>query len=245
MTSSTDGVHTRVTPETDRDGGPAPIVFDMDGVILQGRQTDPEIYVRAAERVIEELDVSPNADQRAVLRSHRCDEVLASVCATLDVEYEEFWRRKERHASDIENARLRAGERELYDGVDALETLAEHRPLALVSNNRQQTVSFVAEQFGLGDLFTVVRGRDPTPVGFHRRKPDPYYLDGALDELGATGGIYVGDREKDVLAAARVGLEGVFVRREFNRDETPTPEPTAEITSLEDLVDLPLLDGQK
>jgi HAD superfamily hydrolase (TIGR01549 family) len=245
MTVPTDGLttHHTTTNRPDTGGSGRPILFDMDGVILQGRRTDPEIYVAAADRVIAEFDANPDPNQRAILRSHRCDEVVASVCAALDIEYEAFWRRKERHASDIANERLRAGERELYDGVSALETLAEERPLALVSNNRQQTASFVVEHFGLGDVFEVVRGRDPTPEGFHRRKPEPFYLEDALDSLGVSAGIYVGDREKDLRAASRAGLEGVFVRRDFNRDETPSPEPSAEITSLDELVDLPLVDN--
>ncbi|SDK01581.1 haloacid dehalogenase superfamily, subfamily IA, variant 1 with third motif having Dx(3-4)D or Dx(3-4)E [Halovenus aranensis] len=225
-------------------GDPDPILFDMDGVILQGRRTDPEIYVAAADRAIAEFDVHPTPDQQAVLRSHRCDEVVASVCTALGIEYEAFWRHKERHASEIANERLRAGERALYDGASALDALAESRPLALVSNNRHQTVSFVAEYFGLDETFAVVRGRDPTPEGFHRRKPDPFYLEDALDALGVTTGVYVGDREKDLRAASRAGLEGVLVRREFNRDETPTTAPAAEISSLSDLLDLPLLGGR-
>lgn len=245
MTTPTDGQATPHGAGNDAGGNDAaPILFDMDGVILQGRRTDPEIYVGAADRAIAEFDANPTPDQQAVLRSHRCDEVVASVCTALGIEYEAFWRRKEHHASEIANERLRAGERALYDGVSALDALAESRPLALVSNNRQGTVSFVAEHFGLDETFAVVRGRDPTPEGFHRRKPDPYYLEDALDALGVTGGIYVGDREKDLRAASRAGLEGVLVRREFNRDETPTPEPAAEIPSLTALPDLPLLESR-
>jgi len=213
----------------------APVLFDMDGVILRGRGTDPAVYAQAADAVVAEFDLDPDPTDRAVLHSHRCDEVVQTVCEELGIGLEAFWHAKEQYASEIANERIRSGHRTLYDDVSAIRELARDRPVALVSNNRQATVSFVVEEFGLDDLFAVVRGREPTVEGFERRKPDPFYLLETLEALDANEGIYVGDRQTDMLAAERAGLEGAFVRRAFNREESPVPEPTFEVESLAEL----------
>ena len=77
--------------------------------------------------------------------------------------------------------------------------------------------------------------------GFSRRKPDPYYLREALPHLGVSDAIYVGDRETDVRAATRAGLDGIYLRRDHNADAELAVEPVAEIESLHQLS--PLLGG--
>jgi phosphoglycolate phosphatase-like HAD superfamily hydrolase len=90
------------------------------------------------------------------------------------------------------------------------------------------------------DVFTVVRGREPGLEGFRRRKPEPYYLLETMERLGADRGLYVGDRETDMVAAERAGLEGVFVAREHNADVELEVEPAARIGSLAELAALDL-----
>lgn len=58
--------------------------------------------------------------------------------------------------------------------------------------------------------------------------------------LDTDTGLYVGDRRTDLLAAQRAGLDGVFLRREHDRDVELETEPAAEIDSLADIE--PLLD---
>lgn len=213
----------------------SPVLFDMDGVLIHGRATDPAVYVEAGDAVIDELDLSPTADQRALLQEHRCDETVATVCEDLGTTFETFWRRKESHASRLEMERIKNGERPLFDDADAIHDLARDRKLAVVSNNRDETVQFVTSHYGFDDAFDYVRGRDATPDGYHRRKPDPYYIQDALDHLDADEGYYVGDRPKDILAANNAGLDGIFLRRSFNRDVTPEHDPRYVIESLDEL----------
>jgi hypothetical protein len=70
---------------------------------------------------------------------------------------------------------LRAGERRLSPDVDALDGVADGRPLGVVSNNYDPAVEFVVDHHG-PDAFSFVRGRDPGVDGFRRRKPGPHYL---------------------------------------------------------------------
>jgi len=89
-----------------------------------------------------------------------------------------------------------------------------------------------------GDLARRYERGDAGVDGFARRKPDPHYLFEGLAALDATDGYYVGDRETDVLAAERAGLDSVFVRRDHNANQALRVEPTHEIESLFELVRL-------
>lgn len=161
------------------------ILLDMDGVVLEGPGTPQSVYDRAADTAVDELGLEPTDRQRADLRSHGYESV-ESACAALGTDPREFWRRKEEAASRLAVERIRSGERALYDDVATLESLAERATLALVSNNRHETAAFVADR--LSAPFAAARGREPTPEGFRRRKPDPHLLEETLAELGVETG---------------------------------------------------------
>ncbi|MDG5817358.1 HAD-IA family hydrolase [Natronococcus sp. A-GB7] len=209
------------------------ILLDMDGVVLEGPGTPQSVYDRAADAAAEELGLEPTDRQRRELRSHGY-ETVASACSALGADPREFWRRKEDEASRLAAERIRSGERGIYGDVAALESLADGTTLALVSNNRHETARFVADFLPVP--FAAARGRPPTPEGFRRRKPDPHLLRETLDGLGVEDGLYVGDRETDVLAARKVGLEAAYLRRPHNAD---VPLPEGAVYELEGLDELP------
>lgn len=204
----------------------------MDGVILEGPRTEPSVYDRAADAVIDALELEPTDAQRRDLRDHGYATVEAA-CSALGADPAEFWRRKEAQASRLTADRIRTGDRPLYEDVDVLGELAGRTTLGLVSNNRHATAEFVADY--VSAPFAAVRGRDPTPDGFRRRKPEPDYLLETLAELEIESGLYVGDRETDVIAAERAGLEAAYLRRPHNADD---PLPTGAAYELESLTDL-------
>lgn len=208
-----------------------PVLFDMDGIVLEGPGTDPQVYADAADAALAELGAEPSPDQRRDLRRHDLADV-ADRCGELGIDAERFWRLKERYASRGTRDRVRAGERGRYDDTDAIDALTERTTTALVSNNRHETARFVADYFGFE--FDAVRGRDPTFRGYRRRKPDPFYIEETLDELGIDDGLYVGDSPKDVTAGRAAGLETAFVRRPHNRD-VRSDAATYEIDSLREL----------
>ncbi|MDY7081908.1 MAG: HAD-IA family hydrolase, partial [Halobacteria archaeon] len=84
--------------------------------------------------------------------------------------------------------------------------------------------------------FDTFYGREPTLDGLQRMKPEPYYIEKALEDLGTRNAVYVGDRESDVLAANAAGIDSVFVHRPHT-DGYPdvTSAPTYEIESLHEL----------
>lgn len=213
------------------------VLFDMDGVILEGWGTESVVHARALEDVLDDRDMAVEDDLRRALGTYEYDEDFRAACDRLGVDPAEFFRAREERSAKRSVSRLATGVRTLCPDVDALEAIGEHTTLGLVSNNYDPTVEFVVDHFRLTE-FGYARGRDLGPDGFERRKPDPYYLNEALEELGASGGVYVGDRATDVIAAERAGLEGVLLRREHNASLELDVEPTAEIGSLHELIPL-------
>ncbi|WP_435096170.1 HAD family hydrolase [Halorubrum sp. N11] len=213
------------------------VLFDMDGVILNGWGTDDAVHSRALDDVLEERDMRVSGDLRRPLETYEYDDDFRAACEELDVDPAGLFRAREERSAKRAVARLAAGTRRLCGDTDALDEVAEHASVGLVSNNYHPTVEFVVDHFRL-DAFSFVRGRDLGPDGFRRRKPDPHYLNEALDALGASGGLYVGDRATDMIAAERAGLDGVFLRRDHNAALDLEVEPAFEIESLRELTEL-------
>lgn len=217
-----------------------PLLFDMDGVLIEGYGTPASIHSAALDDVLDEYGLSPERNLYRALDGHAYTDAFADACRELGVDPVNFYAARERRSAIRSIEHLKTGSRTLCPDVDALEALAERHNLALVSNNYDPTVAFVVDHFQL-DYFEFARGRDLGVEGFSRRKPDPYYLQEALDHLGVSDAIYVGDRETDVRAAARAGLDGIYLRRDHNADAELAVEPVAEIESLHQLS--PLLGG--
>ncbi|VTT86524.1 Vng0102c [Halorubrum sp. DM2] len=213
------------------------VLFDMDGVILDGWGTDDAVHARALDDVLEERGIRVTGDLRRPLETYEYDDEFRAACEELGVDSAEFFRAREERSAKRAIARLAAGTRRLCPDVDALDNLADRVPVGLVSNNYHPTVEFVVDHFRL-DAFSFVRGRDLGPEGFARRKPDPHYLNEALDALDASGGLYVGDRATDMIAAERAGLDGVFLRRDHNAAIDPDADPTFEVESLRALAEV-------
>ena len=209
------------------------ILFDMDGVLIEGPRTDPQVYADASDAALAELDAEPTPSQRRDFRNHDVERIRTH-CEDLGIDPARFWKLKETHASSGTHDRLRSGERGIYDDVDAIRELSDRTTTGLVTNNRHETAAFVAEFVGID--FDVVRGREPTLEGYERRKPDPYYLEEALADLGVSDGLYVGDSPKDIVAGQAAGLETAFLRRSHNRERECPLNATYELESVTEVL---------
>ena len=210
------------------------VLFDMDGVILEGHGTDPAVHDRALDDAIAEAGLSVDDDTYVLLAGYEYDTDFVRGCDRLGIDPVGFYLRRERHSATHAIDRLDAGHRTLYPDSDALDAVADNYTLGLISNNYDAVVGFVVDHYDL-DCFDYARGRDPGVDGFYRRKPNPHYLLAGREALGGTDGVYVGDRATDVMAATRAGLDAVLIRRAHNRDASLSLEPTAEIESLTEL----------
>jgi len=203
------------------------VVFDTDGVLT--RPTPTSVVRRAVRAAFAEFGVEPTTE--AVDGTiHGGLTRLRRVCELYDLDPVAFWPRREAQVAAAQRLAMEAGEKPLYDDVDALDRLDV--PLGVVSNDQAETVEAALDVFDLRERFPVAYGRPPTVEGFRRRKPAPDSLEAALDDLGVDDALFVGDSNVDVLAASRVGCDVAFVRRPHRADYQLAAEPTYELDSL-------------
>lgn len=206
------------------------VIFDNDGVIVE--PSDRGVLVEAVVDAFTAFDVT--VERERVAQSVKEGVVPYDLLNKYDLDPEVFWHRRELTASLAQQVHTREGGKPVYDDVTALETLDV--PLGLVSNNQHATVEFLLAYHGIG-YFDTVYGRQPTLAGAARRKPEPYYIEQVLIDLDATEALYIGDSEKDIVAAQRAGVDSVFLRRDHVTDTTLSVDPTAEVPDLWTLVD--------
>lgn len=210
------------------------IIFDNDGVLIS--PTDRAVLRSAAETAFEEAGVSPRDTHITELITKVDVDWFTGICEEYGVDTTEFWRRRDRTASVAQQAEIRQGRKHLYDDFEAVTALDPD--LGIVSSNQHETIEFIIEFFELEGLFGSYYGREPTLDGLRRKKPEPYYIEKAMDDLGAETALFVGDSESDVEAAANAGIDSAFIRRPHREDYALSTEPTVEIESLEQLHDL-------
>jgi len=211
------------------------VVLDHDGVIV-GR-TPFDTLREAAWNAFEQQGVSDpdiaHVDDVAVGVDPA---TLTDICERYEIDPVEFWRVRDRAASEAQIAASRAGHKTPYDDVGALSDL--DAALGVVSSNQQATVDDLLAHFGLADRFQVVYGREPSIASLSRKKPSPYYLEQALVELDASTALFVGDNESDIRAADNANIDSAFIRRPHRRTTELATQPTYEIDDLHDLVSL-------
>jgi len=205
------------------------VVFDCDGVLVE--PTDTAVLVDA---VVDAFDAFGVDVARSVARQSITEDTVPTETAREnDIAPEAFWHYRELTASLAQQTHVREGNKPVYDDVAALDAI--EIPIGLVSNNQHATIEFLLAFHDL-PTFETARGRRPTLAGAAARKPEPDYIEEALAELGVENALYVGDSEKDVVAAHRAGIDSAYLRRGHVADVTLTTEPTFEVSNLERLV---------
>ncbi|TYT60807.1 HAD family hydrolase [Natrialba swarupiae] len=210
------------------------VVFDNDGVLTT--PTDRDVLLEAIHDAFESVGVSNPSDEeiRTLLGPDRSS--LRRVADHHGIDAAALWRARERAAIDAQRAEIEAGRKRVYEDVTALESLPV--PTGIVSNNQHETIENILDNCALEPI-EVWYGREPTIEGIARKKPTPYYLELAIEDLGARNPLYVGDSRVDVVAADAAGIDAAFVRRDHRLEYDLTDhEPRYEIDSLEALPEL-------
>jgi len=210
------------------------VIFDNDGVIVH--PTTDSVFEEAAHRLFAAFDAEPDPRHVARINDGPSRETVVEIATAYDIEPTAFWTRHETVKAEAQLAALRAGEKSLYDDIEAVGSLPV--PLALVSNNQHETVENILELFDLHHLFETYYGRRPSIDGMARRKPDPSYIEQAMDDLGTRSVLYVGDSNIDIEAAATAGIDSAYVARPHRADYTLNREPTHRIDGLGELLEL-------
>lgn len=209
------------------------VLFDNDGVLL-GR-TRYDVLQAAAWDAFETVGVSdPDPDDVERIVVGVTPEELRDVADTYDVDPTGLWKARDQAAFEGQRKEMRAGRKTPYEDVSVLGKLRS--PLGIVSSNQQATVEFALDHFGLGGLFETAYGREPTVDSLIQKKPNPYYLDRALADLGAEHGLFIGDNESDIVAANNAGIDSAFIRRPHRTEYDLSVTPTYDFENLHDLV---------
>jgi phosphoglycolate phosphatase len=208
------------------------VIFDNDGVLVG--LTDGDLLDVAAREAFESCGVSDPDEDHVKAARHADLDGLAAIEDVYDVDPATVWEARDQQAIERQCAAIANGGKPLFDDVEALYDLPTR--LGVVSNNQHETVNFVVDHYGLEHLFETVIGRDPTWEGVQNKKPDPYYLDQALEELDAEDALYVGDFPKDVAVAHRAGIDSAYLVRPHRDQYDLDHEPTYRVESLSELV---------
>jgi len=207
------------------------IVFDNDGILTE--LTERDVLREAIRDAFAAAGVpDPPADHVEALHGTTIEEVRR-ISAHHGIDPEPFWRHRDDEAARRQKAMIRQGEKTLYDDVDAILDIDAN--IGVVSNNQRETVRFIVDHFDLAPPVATHYGREHTVAGIERKKPDPHYLHRALTDLGTDDALYVGDSQKDVVAARRAGVDSAFVRRSHRADLDLDPVPTHEVADLWEL----------
>lgn len=212
------------------------VVFDNDGILTH--LTRPAVVDEAVAATFREFDLDPTARAFDAARNADPDGVEA-LADEYDVDAATFWERRESNVAGAQREELETGRKPLYDDVEAVFELGDDGvDLGVVSNNQHETVQHVVDVFDLHGLFRTALGREPTLGGLRKKKPEPYYVERALADLAADAALYVGDSGVDVVAAEAAGVDSAFVRRPHREDYDLPTDPTHEVTSLTELLDV-------
>ena len=205
------------------------VVFDCDGVLVE--PTDTAVLIDAVVDAFAAFGV--DIDRALAERTVTEDAVPIEAAREHGIDPEAFWHSRELRASLAQQTHVRDGGKSVYGDVVALSRL--DASLGLVSNNQHATIEFLCAYHDLPS-FETAYGRQPTLAGAAQRKPKPDNIERALSDLGVRDALYVGDSEKDVIAARRAGVDSAFLRREHVTDVSLSVDPTFELPDLEALV---------
>lgn len=205
-------------------------VLDYDGVLVEpadrallvaASRTAFRAHGAAADGVAEELATSVDPDR------------LVSVCETRGLDPSALWATRDRLYSEAQLAAADAGGKPPYPDQGAVREV--DAPMAVVTSNQQRTVDALLERDGLTDRFEAVFGRDPTLQDLRRKKPSPHFVERALDAVGSTDAVMVGDSASDVQAAHAAGVDAAYLHRPHRDGDDPGVDPEHELDSLRDL----------
>ncbi|MFB6126500.1 MAG: HAD family hydrolase [Halolamina sp.] len=219
------------------------VVLDMDGVIVE--RSPSWVFDDAAQTALAEVGIHDPTDREfGMVRSLRGElsEATDHFEHAYGVRFGQLWRRRNELITENQVRAMDDGEKALYDDANAIERLPG--PRGIVSNNQQAAVENILRRFGLDSAFDTYHGLGPTLSDVGEEKPSTTYMERALSDLDVDHAVYVGDRASDVQAAHNVGIDAAFVRREFNADDDPDPEPRYDVDSLHELAtEIERLDG--
>lgn len=188
--------------------GPEALLFDMDGVLADVRESFRRAIVETAALFGVDVTVGEIAATKAAGNASDDWELTRSLCASagVDVTLEEVRERFEQvYHGDGTQPGLKANESLLVDPAN-LERWARQFSLGIVTARpRRDAIEFL-ERFDITGFFSAVVTREDAPS-----KPDPAPVCLALERLGVSWAWMCGDTVDDVRSAAAAGVVPIGV----------------------------------
>ena len=215
------------------------VIFDNDGVIVA--EAVDSVLEAAATTAFEAVGVAdPATEHVEMLRKGVSPETLYAIAERYGFDADEFWAARDDAASSAQIEATRNGGKPFFEDAAVVRELSV--PASVVSSNQQATLDFLFSHYDLTECFVSVYGRQPTVEHLKRKKPHPYFVEQALDDLRAhmpgalapADVLMVGDNESDVRAAHAAGLDALYLRRNGN-DTTLDVTPEYERSTLDSL----------
>lgn len=187
---------------------PEAVLFDMDGVLVDVRESFRAAVVATASRFGVTVKSTDIAEAKA--RGNASDdwELTRALCASGGVELAIDDVRDEFEAiyhgeRGVEGLKLR--ERILV-AVSRLESWSRRLPLGIVTARPRKDAIELLDRFDIGRFFSTVVSREDAPS-----KPNPAPVRLAMDQLGVTRAWMVGDTIDDLMAAKEAGVVPIAV----------------------------------
>jgi phosphoglycolate phosphatase len=208
------------------------IIYDNDGVLT--KPTDRTVVRDAARAAFTSFDVSDPLDEHVKrMASGVTIERLQDVCGEYGIDPAAFWEERDTNSSRAQQDEIRNDNKPLYEDIEAVWALDQ--PRGIVSSNQHATIECILDHFDLTGKFETYYGRQPTIEHIRRKKPEPYFIECAMADLGTENALYVGDSPCDVEAAENAGIDSAFIRRPHRTDTQLSTEPTYDLDDLWEL----------
>jgi HAD superfamily hydrolase (TIGR01509 family) len=181
---------------------PRPVIFDLDGVIVD---TEP-LYERAFASCLERLGERPSADLFRLTLGRRDADVLPDLAKQLGQPLEAVERELARALAD----RLLAGAEPMPFALQALDTLGRGgRPLGLATSTVEATAERLLGELGIRSRFAVLVCGDQVAEG----KPNPEaYLRAASElDVAPQSCLAIEDSSVGVRAVVAAGMTCIVV----------------------------------
>lgn len=192
-------------------------IFDLDGTLLESTAGHLEWMFTAVEEAVEEtgeeIDIGELTHQEMkTLAGIEGYQRFEEKTLELGLDDEEFRILVSYHRA---RQKLQLLEEDLLHLVDGTEELLEDLRqekirTAVVSNAPDPSVDEVLRYFDLVRELDFFRGVTNLE-DFRHRKPDPFHIELAKEELDSENCVYIGDSKVDVEAAERLGVDSIHV----------------------------------
>lgn len=189
--------------------GPA-ILFDMDGVLVDVTNSyrkaiqetvryfsGKKVQLKEIQGLKEEGGYNNDWDLTEAILIHRGKSIPRDEIVE---KFQELYRGTEEQAGFIENEKWLLS-------IGLLEQLRERHSLGIVTGRPREEARYVLKKFDLEALFDVVIAMEDYPP--QKAKPDPYPINLALEKMGKSNAIYVGDSVDDMIAAKRANVRPI------------------------------------